>query len=209
MNSTMRVFFHTLISLLCVSGALAADRPWLQVSVPSAAEAAAGFESPSPENGMTLWWGWDGPVNEQVIKRDLDRIQAMGFTGVMIEAGSRMEQKYLSPGWFNLFKVAVAEAKARNMRVWVEDEGKYPSGFVGGRFTKERPDLCMQALADGEQIDVAAGTTVTRKVEQQTICAVAYNLDNNENKVLEIKDGAVMFTAPMQGKAPRNNNMSN
>jgi alpha-L-rhamnosidase len=200
MNPTMRNLFNSLIAVLCLNGALAADRPWLQIMVPSAAEAAAGFESPSPENGMTLWWGWDGPVNEQVIKRDLDRIKAMGFAGVMIEAGNRMEQKYLSPGWFNLFKVAVDEAKARNMRVWVEDEGKYPSGFVGGRFTQERPDLCMQALADGEQIDVAAGATVTRKLGPETICAVACNLANNENKVLGIRDGIVRFTAPAHGK---------
>jgi hypothetical protein len=192
--------FKTLVAVLWVNGALAADRPWLQIMVSSAAEAAASFQSPPPENGMTLWWGWDGPVNELVIQRDLDRIQAMGFTGVMIEAGNRMEQKYLTPGWFNLFKIAVDEAKARHMRVWVEDDGKYPSGFVGGRFTRERPDLCMQALANGDPIDVAAGGTVTRKVGPEMICAVAYNLDNNENTVLEIKDGVVTFTAPAQGK---------
>lgn len=196
----MRKLFHVLVALVWVNGASAADRSWLRIMVPSVTEAAASFDAPPPENGMTLWWGWDGPVNEQVIKRDLDRIQAMGFTGVMIEAGNRMEQKYLSPGWFNLFKVAVAEAKARHMRVWVEDEGKYPSGFVGGRFTRERPELCMQALAAGEQIDVAAETTVSRKVGPETICAVAYNLDTQENKVLEIRDGAVLFTTPAQGK---------
>jgi hypothetical protein len=39
----------------------------------------------------------------------------------MIEAGNRMEQKYLTPGWFSLFKIAVDEAKARNMRVWVDN----------------------------------------------------------------------------------------
>jgi hypothetical protein len=190
---------NSLVAVLLLNSVSAADRPWLHVTVPSVAEASARFESPPPENGMTLWWGWDGPVNEQVIKRDLDCVKAMGFTGVMIEAGSRMEQKYLSPGWFNLFKVAVAEAKARNMRVWVEDEGKYPSGFVGGRFTQERPDLCMQALAAGEHVEVAAGTTVVRQVGPETICAVASNLDDNESKVLEINGGTVTFTAPAQG----------
>jgi hypothetical protein len=189
-----------LLALLCLNRAAAADRPWLEITGASVSEVAAQFQAPPPENGMTLWWGWDGPVSPEVIRRDLDRIKAMGFTGVMIEAGNRMEQKYLTPGWFNLFKIAVEEAKTRNMRVWVEDEGKYPSGFVGGKFTQERPDLCMQALATGEQIDVATGQTVTRKTTPDTICAVAYNLDNNENKVLEINNGEVAFTAPPQGK---------
>ena len=186
--------------LLFFNAASAAERPWLQITEPSVAEIAARFQTPPPENGMTLWWGWDGPVNQEVIKRDLDRIKAMGFTCVMIEAGNRMEAKYLSPAWFDLFKFAVEQARQRNMRVWVEDEGKYPSGFVGGKFTQERPDLCMQALAAGEQIDVAAGQTVTRRITTDTICAVAYNLDNNENKVLEINNGEVTFTAPPQGK---------
>jgi len=41
---------------------------------------------------MTLWWGWDGAVNRDVITRDLDRIKAMGFTCVMIEAGNRVDR---------------------------------------------------------------------------------------------------------------------
>ncbi len=106
---------------------------------------------------MILWWGWDGPMSDTVIRRDLDRIKAMGFTGVMVEAGYGMKAKYLSPEWFSLVKVAVDEAKARGMKVWIEDEGKYPSGFAGGKFSNERPDLKMQGLVVTERIDAKPG----------------------------------------------------
>jgi hypothetical protein len=190
----------SLILSVIISTACAAERAWLQISNSKAAEVFTNFQTPPPENGMTLWWGWDGPVTEEVITRDLDRIKAMGFTCVMIEAGSRMSAKYLSPEWFNLFKFAVDQARQRDMRVWIEDEGKYPSGFAGGKITQERPDLRMQALVVGDRIDVPAGQTVTHKTSADTISAVACNLDNNESKVLSVDDGEVTFTAPPQGK---------
>jgi hypothetical protein len=33
------------------------------------------------------------------------------------------------------------------MRVWLMDEGSYPSGFAGGAFTRDHPDQRMMALA--------------------------------------------------------------
>jgi hypothetical protein len=32
--------------------------------MPSGEETASNFPSPPPEDGMVLWWGWDGPVTE-------------------------------------------------------------------------------------------------------------------------------------------------
>ena len=40
------------------------------------------------------------------------------------------------------------------MKVWIIDEGKYPSGFAGGKFSQERPDLRMQALVIGDTIQI-------------------------------------------------------
>ena len=130
--------------LLAMSVSLNSQQAWQKISDPLARDVAKGFLSPPPEYGMILWWGWDGPMSDTVIRRDLDRIKAMGFRGVMVEAGYGMKAKYLSPEWFSLVKVAVDEAKIRGMKVWIEDEGKYPSGFAGGKFSNERPDLKMQ-----------------------------------------------------------------
>ena len=199
MNTRMVLWLSHSLALLAplgLSGAPAPSRAWLTVGNPSAAEVAAQFVMPPPENGLILWWGWDGPVTPEVITHDLDRIKAMGFSGVMIEAGKGMDAKYLSPGWFGLFRVAIEQARARNLRVWVEDEGKYPSGFVGGRFTRERPDLCMQVVVAGEQFDVAAGETLARPLAPGTICAVAYDLETGANRVLDIAAGELKWTAP-------------
>jgi hypothetical protein len=47
------------------------EQPWQRLSDPAEAEVAAHFQSPPPEYGMTFYWGWDGPVTEEVIARDL------------------------------------------------------------------------------------------------------------------------------------------
>jgi hypothetical protein len=204
MNNYQKVLF--LIFWLTVSvGGLAAERPaypearpsgrsWQQISDPTVAQLAADFNSPPPEYSMTFYWGWDGPVTEEVIIRDLDAFKARGVQAVTLEPGYDME--YLTPHWFEMVKVAVQQAGKRGMRVWLVDEGKYPSGFAGGKFTKERPDLRMQALVLAGRFDVATGETFSQKISPETAIAVAINLTDNSSRVLDISSGQINWKAP-------------
>lgn len=182
--------------LIFVNISLRAQQPWQQFSDIGTKEIAANFKTPPSEYGMILWWGWDGPMSDTVIKRDLDMIKAMGFQGVMVEAGYGMTAKYLSPEWFALFKIAVAEAKNRGMRVWVEDEGKYPSGFAGGKFSNERPDLKMQGLVVTERIDAKGGENISKKLPYYTLSATAFNLDNKTSKNIDVSKGELNWQVP-------------
>lgn len=154
----------TLLACILYSGILS-QQTWQTIRHTSVGEVIRGFENPPPENSITLWWGWDGPVDEAVIIRDLDLIKSFGYNAVMLEAGYGMKEPYLSEGWFELVAFAVEQAKLRNMRVWIEDEGKYPSGFAGGKFSAERPDLRMQALVQGKP---QFKTSPTRSVNNPT-----------------------------------------
>ncbi len=82
------------------------------------------------------------------------------------------------------------------MRLWFMDEGKYPSGLAGGKFTTERPELCMKALAEPERVSVAAGRTFSRALETNVICAVAVNRASSAAQALEPKAGRVNWIAP-------------
>jgi len=182
--------------LLISAISLNAQRPWQQFSDLSLKKVAANFKSPPSEYGMILWWGWDGPMSDTVIKRDLDRIKTMGFQGVMVEAGYGMTAKYLSPEWFTLVKVAVGEAKNRGMCVWIEDEGKYPSGFAGGKFSNERPDLKMQGLVVTERIDAKGGESISKKLPYYTISAAAFNNDDKTSKIIDVSTGEINWQVP-------------
>jgi hypothetical protein len=186
----------TLSVLILFSFYISAQSPWEQINNVGIKEIAAGFKAPPPEYGIILWWGWDGPMSETVIQRDLDRIKAMGFRGVMIEAGYGMTTKYLSPEWFTMVKSAVEEAKKRDMRVWIEDEGKYPSGFAGGKFSSERPDLKMQGLVVTEKMDTKAGETISKALPYYALSAAAYNETDKTSRILDVSSGELSWQVP-------------
>jgi hypothetical protein len=192
----MRKLLSTFIFSFLTMVVAQAQQPWQKINDIGLKDIATNFITPPSENGIVLWWGWDGPVNEEVIKRDLDKIKSFGFKQVMIEAGYGMASPYLSPGWFELVKTATEQAKLRGMRVWVEDDGKYPSGFAGGKFSAERPDLKMQALVTIEKIDAPTGQLITRKLTPETVSAVAINAESNNMQYLPVASGELNWTAP-------------
>src|SRR5262249_23886691 len=114
---------------------------------------------------------------------------------VTVQAGYKMPFSYLSPEYFAFFRKFVDEAKSRNMRVWIVDDAGYPSGFAGGRFTSEKPQLRMQALEVSEKIPVAAGTTLHQKLGPDIVSAAAVD-QNGAATSLPIVDGMLDWTAP-------------
>src|SRR4030042_332622 len=185
----MKTYLHVPLAIFLLNVAVASERPWQELSDPRVAEVASNFKTPPAEYSMTFYWGWDGPVTEEVIARDLKEYSSKNVRAVTIEAGYRMNTKYLSPEWFALVKYTVEQARRNNMRVWLVDEGKYPSGFAGGKFSELRPDLTMQTFRVADRFAVNGGETGNRPVKDNTICAVAVNEVNGTSKVLELKNG--------------------
>ena len=79
---------------------------------------------------------------------------------------------------------------------WIIDEGKYPSGFAGGKFSQERPDLRMQALVIGDTIQIKRGEVMTNhKIAPEIIIAVAVSTSGAPNRTVEINNGEISFNA--------------
>lgn len=164
--------------------------------MPAATEVKASFgQMPNPY-AHSVTWGWNGPMNQQTISADLDSLYRLGFRVVTIEAGYRMPAAYLSEEWFGLVKLAVLEAKKRGMHVWIIDEGKYPSGFAGGKFSKERPDLRMQALVVYERIVAREGEIITRNIVNEYSSAVAMNTADSSSQLITMTSGKLQWTVP-------------
>lgn len=123
------------------------DRAWQKLVVPTAADAAKQFETPPPEYSLTMWWFWNGDMTPENIRRDLAELKSRGIRSVMLwPYNGFVNLEYLSPAWFDRVRFAVEEAKRLDLRVWIMDEGCYPSGFVGGNVTRKRPGQRMQVL---------------------------------------------------------------
>ncbi|HWA10050.1 MAG TPA: glycosyl hydrolase [Opitutaceae bacterium] len=176
------------------------EHPWQKLSNPTAAELADHFAAPPSEFSSQVTWGWSGVITREVIARDLDHLLAMNIHQAWVEPGRNPEAPYLSPAYFENVRIAVEEAKKRGMHLWFDDDGGYPSGFAGGKFTLERPDLDMKALAPAEQVPVEPGKVFSRALDANTICALALNLDTGDAQVIEPKGGQVEWTAPATGR---------
>ncbi|MGB6696959.1 MAG: glycosyl hydrolase [Terracidiphilus sp.] len=188
-----RSLARTLVLMLSVCGA--AQQPWQHLQNLTAAQVAARWKNPPPEYGPEPYYGLNGPVSIEQVRRDLDTLHNLGFQAVTVQAGFNMPFAYLSPEYFAFFKEFVEEAKTRNMRVWIVDDAGYPSGFAGGKFTTEKPKLRMQALEAVEKIPVAGGATLHRDLLPDVVSAAAVD-ENGAAIPVPLHGQRLDWTAP-------------
>ncbi len=196
MKAIHRYFFVSflLVSISILPGTAAvaqapavaqASRPWQQVTVPSTAEVAANFKSPPHEYGaiaaFVSWNGSDQAVIRQRITADLDRMSANGMFIFNMSPGRRSpgEPLYLSPGHMDQVKFTVQEAAKRNMRMWLQDESDYPSGFAGGYISERYPQLGMQILSADLTLHGGQGQTLEMPVPANTMAMWATKTDRS------------------------------
>jgi hypothetical protein len=202
------------------SGPMPSDaRPWQQLTMPSVAEVAANFKSPPREYGaiqpFASWNGSDPAEVRTRITRDFDRLSANGIFIVNLSPGRRApgEGKYLSQEHMDQVKFTVQEAAKRNMRLWIQDESDYPSGFAGGYISERYPELGMQNIVADIQVHVAPGQTLTMPVPSDTLAIMALESDVSQTvqKVIPISlptDMQLKWTVPNEGSTPNEPRMS-
>ena len=194
----MKIFVTGLVACL-TAGALGqgldSAQAWQRMQMPTAAEVQRVWMAPPAEYGPEPYYGLNGPVDEAVIRHDLDTMKALGYGAVTVQYGYGASFAYLSPEWFAFFRIFVEEAKKRDMRVWIVDDAGYPSGFAGGKFTELKPELRMQALNVVERIPANGGEVVTRSVKPETVAVTAVDADG-KSVTIPVANGSIGWTAP-------------
>lgn len=181
-------------SSICVAQ-VSAPRPWQRLQSSTAAQVLKSWKTPPPEYGPEPYYGLNGAATLDTVRHDLDNMQHLGYTAVTVQYGSNMAMAYLSPEYLTFFKGLVAEAKKRDMRVWIVDDAGYPSGFAGGKFTALHPELRMQALVTGKPIAVAGGASFDQAEPAYLVAATAIST-NGETVQVPIHSGQLQWTAP-------------
>jgi hypothetical protein len=105
------------------------------------AELRSTFADPPREFGMMPQWFWNDDVEEEELLRQLREFHAKGCGGVMPHPRVGLSRRvgYLTPEFFRLVRVVVAEAARLGMKVVLYDEGSYPSGSAQGQVVAENP----------------------------------------------------------------------
>ena len=112
-------------------------------------------------------WGWNDAITREGIVRQLDSMTERGIRGIYIlpvpknfrpkTMPTHLDPDYPSPEFCELIRFTADEAEKRGIRLWLYDEGGWPSGSANGRVVEADPSLSCRALTpDGEIVDVPA-----------------------------------------------------
>jgi hypothetical protein len=176
------------------------------MTTPTVREAAANFKTPPREYGaiqpFLSWNGGDAKERMARIVQDLDRLAANGIFVFNMSPG-KGEPLYLTPEHMNQVKFVVEEAKKRGMKIWLQDESDYPSGFAGGYLGKQYPQFAMQGIVADTRVSLTAGQTISMPLPPDTLGVYFENGSDHTATVLPMpKDGKLTWTAPAAGSDP-------
>jgi len=110
-------------------------------------------------------------------------------------------------------KFTVEEAAKRGMRLWIQDESDYPSGFAGGNISRQYPQLAMQGIVADIRVHVVPGQTLTMPAPPDTLAIFATKTSTGQQVegVIAIPvppDGQLKWTVPAQGSTPNEPRLS-
>src|SRR5271157_388588 len=178
--------FSRFAFLLLLPFAVMAQRPWQQLTAPTVREAAANFKTPPREYGaiqpFLSWNGGDAKDRMARIVQDLDRLAANGIFVFNMSPG-RGVPMYLTPEHIDQVKFVVQEAKKRGMKIWLQDESDYPSGFAGGYIGQKYPQLAMQGIVPDIKVRTQSGETLTLPVPPGTLGIMALETATQDHQL--------------------------
>lgn len=94
------------------------------------------FEKPTSEYRGAPFWSWNSELKSDELMEQLDVLKAMGFGGAHIHCRTGLATPYLSDEFMELVRACVDKVKKEDMKVWLYDEDRWPSGVAGGLVTK-------------------------------------------------------------------------
>ena len=95
------------------------------------------FRNPTSEYRAAPFWAWNCELGPELLKKEINYMNEMGFGGFMMHSRVGMATPYLSEEYMDLVRTCIEKGKQNGMLAWLYDEDKWPSGFAGGFNTKD------------------------------------------------------------------------
>jgi hypothetical protein len=108
-----------------------------------------GDTPPSREFSLLPFWFWNDDLGDAELLGQIADFDAHGVYGFVIHprVGLPRSIGWMSDAMLEFMAVAIAEARRRDMKVILYDEGMYPSGSSSGQVVAANPDLACRCLA--------------------------------------------------------------
>ena len=106
------------------------------------ADLEEGFRNPPRQFSMVPLWSWNGRLEPDEVRRQIDLMVEQGVYGAFMHARAGIDldtTPYFSDGWWKAVEAAVEHASKAGFAAWIYDEDKWPSGAAGGRTIERNP----------------------------------------------------------------------
>ncbi|MBR5280802.1 MAG: glycosyl transferase family 2 [Clostridia bacterium] len=144
---------------------------------------------------------WQRGDHTEKIPAQIEAIYQSGCREFCVE--SKTHPDFCGAGWWRDLDLILEEAEKRNMRVWILDDDRFPTGHAAGMIEKKYPHL-RQWNATERHIDVAGPTRETafiakemRGGEETLLGVYAYKRLPDENETCQYE--AIDLTDKVQG----------
>jgi hypothetical protein len=94
------------------------------------------FENPGCAYRGAPFWAWNGTLQPEELRRQVRLMRRMGLGGFFMHSRVGLDTPYLSEEWFECVRACIDEAQKQDMKAWLYDEDRWPSGAAGGLVTK-------------------------------------------------------------------------
>ncbi len=103
------------------------------------------FNNPSAEYRGAPFWAWNKKLDITELTQQITYFQQMGMGGFHMHCRTGLDTEYMGDEFLSCIMACVDTAKEKNMRAFLYDEDRWPSGSAGGRVTKEE-EFCNRYL---------------------------------------------------------------
>lgn len=94
------------------------------------------FRNPGMEYRGTPFWSWNTKLKKDRLEEQMEVLREMGMGGFHIHSRIGLDTEYLGNEFMEDVRFCVDYAKKNQMRCWLYDEDKWPSGYGAGFVTK-------------------------------------------------------------------------
>ena len=100
-------------------------------------ELLIGMEASMAEYQSVPFWSWNDKLDKNILTQQIRWMKAQGIGGFFMHARGGLRTPYMSEEWMQCVDACVETANELEMQAWIYDENGWPSGFAGGKVTKE------------------------------------------------------------------------
>ena len=96
------------------------------------------FRDPGCAYRGAPFWAWNCKLNKDVLLEQIEIFKQMGFGGYHMHPRVGLATPYLGEAFMEMIRACVDKAEKEDMRAYLYDEDRWPSGAAGGYVTKDK-----------------------------------------------------------------------